>query len=88
MKICFNNADDLLTGINMVSTDLGFTIVDSDADLTVDVFKVDNRIVKACLDGNNATITYGDGKARFFRGLATLLGWVKDGITKKQITQF
>lgn len=87
MKICFNNADDLLTGINIVSTDLGFTIVDSDADLTVDVFKVDNRIVKVCLDGNNATITYGDGKARFFRGLATLLGWVKDGITKKQITQ-
>ena len=39
------------------------------------------------LDGARATITYGDGKARFFRGLATLLGWIGDGITQKSNTE-
>ncbi len=87
MKIRFENAADLQEGIALVAPDLGFEAVTEHAELTVTVCEAAERIVTVTLDGARATITYGDGKARFFRGLATLLGWIGDGITQKSNTE-
>ncbi|MBO5269170.1 MAG: family 20 glycosylhydrolase, partial [Clostridia bacterium] len=87
MKIRFENAAALMDGIILVAPDLGFEITESCADLTVTVAEVTERIVTVTLDGNRATVTYGDGSARFFRGLARLLGWIRDGITAKTETE-
>ena len=83
MRIKFENAAALAEGISYVASDLGFEVVDDNADLTVTVEEVRERTVRVTLDNDSATITYGDGFARFFRGLAKLVGWIKDGIAKK-----
>lgn len=87
MKIRFEHASTLLEGILLVAPDLGFEIAEENADLTVSVTEVSERIVAVTLDGDRAAITYGDGKARFFRGLAKLLGWIRDGIACKTETE-
>ena len=84
MKIKFLNADNLIDGIKNVSSTLNFVITNDNADLTITVNEVNDRVVSITLDNNVATITYGDGKARFFRGLATLIGWINDNITKNR----
>lgn len=83
MKFCFVNATDLLDGIALVADELGITRCDGNADITVEVCKLDERMLSVSLDGKKANISYGDGRARFFRGLATLVGWLKAGDTKK-----
>ena len=87
MKIRFENAASLLEGILHVAPDLGFELVEKEPELTVTVTEVAERTVTVTLNGNRATITYGDGKARFFRGLAKLIGWIGDGITEKTATE-
>ena len=87
MKIRFVNAAALQEGIALVAPDLGFEVVTEQAELTVTVCEVAERIVTVELNGDNATVTFGDGKARFFRGLATLLGWIGDGITQMSHTE-
>ena len=87
MRIRFENANSLLKGISYVASDLGFEIVDVNADLTVTANEVAERTLSVTLDGSYATITYGEGKARFFRGLAKLIGWIKDGVTEKTETE-
>ncbi len=84
MKVKFLNAENLLKGIGYVADDLGITITDGDADLVVTVNEAEKATVKVKLSGKEATITYGDGKARFFRGLAMLINWVKKGETEKE----
>ena len=86
MKIRFINADELLSGITLLETDLDFTTVLSGEELCITVKKVEYKTLTITLNGNVATITYGDGQARFFRGLATVLGWIKDGLTNKSAT--
>ena len=88
MKFYFNNVESLADGISLVAGDLGITLSDAaDADVTVNVVESGERISAVALDGKVATITYGDGKARFFRGLATLVDWVKSGETKKDCVE-
>ncbi len=87
MKIKFNNYDELKKGIVEFSNDLDFEICDENYDLNVDIIKASENIVSVNIDGNCATITYGGGIARFFRGLAYLVDWYKEGITKKEITE-
>ena len=87
MRILFENAAALMGGISLVAPDLGFEVVTEAADLTVTVTEVPAREVTVTLDGSRATIAYGEGKARFFRGLATLMGWLKAGITQKSATE-
>lgn len=87
MKICFENAAALMEGIGLVAPDLGFEVANEAADLTVTVTEVTAREVTVTLNGDKATVAYGDGKARFFRGLATLVGWVKSGVTQKSLTE-
>jgi len=88
MKICFRNADDLLRGIGFLSTDLDFAIADEgNADVIVTAEAVTNRALTVSLDGNQASIIYGEGKARFFRGLAMLIRWIRDGQCHKSVSE-
>ena len=87
MRIRFENASALMDGILAVAPDLGFTVTEGSADLTVTVSEVGERTVSVTLDGDRATITYGDGRARFLRGLARLLGWLADGKTQGAVTE-
>ena len=88
MKLCFQNAERLLEAIGMVEEDLSLTVTDQiNADVIVTVSELDERRVSIALDGNKATIAYGDGKARFLRGLATLVDWIRSGVTKKESTE-
>lgn len=88
MKYCFENAKQLLSGIALVAGELNIELAETtQADLTVKVTEVPGRIVKVCLAGNKAEITYGDGKARFFRGLAILADWVAQGKKSGEVTE-
>ena len=87
MKYHFQNADTLIEGIALLSEDLGIEVVCESADITVAVTEVKDCILTVTLDGVHASITYGDGKARFFRGLAMLTAWIRDGEEHKSITE-
>lgn len=88
MNICFKNCDDLLSGIELVTADLGFNISsEEDAHVTVTVNETEKTGFTLTLDNGTATITYGDGKARFFRALALLVNWIKVGIRKKTLSE-
>ena len=76
MKLCFKNAVALEAGIALIAQDLGIKIVTADADVTVSVKEVADTTITVTLDGENAEIVYGGGKARFYRALATLCGWL------------
>lgn len=82
MNICFRNAEALMEGISLVSKDLGITVC-IDAPVTLTVTESEEDILSVSLCESNARITYGGGKARFFRGLSMLVYWLKDGITEK-----
>lgn len=86
MKIQFLNAEALLKGIGWVAEELEFEIAE-EADIRVEVKEIEESIVVVELDGCNASITYGGGKARFFRGLAILTQWLRNGETEKQIQE-
>ncbi len=87
MKLCFENAAALEAGIALVADELDIKVVSADADVTVLVKEVAEATVNVTLDGACAEIVYGGGKARFFRGLATLLNWVKKGISAKTVVE-
>lgn len=84
MKFAFLNAGALLDGISLVAPDLGIEIVEgTDAELTVKVEQAEAYTLDVVRDGATATITYGGGRACFFRALAMLCAWVRDGIEQK-----
>ena len=88
MKLYFKNAGKLLDGIELLSADLGIEAVnEADAEIKVNVTECEERILKVALDKNVATIIYGDGKARFYRGLSKLVGWLKCGKTEMEVTE-
>ena len=90
MKLYFKNAENIADGIALLSNDLGIeTCGEQNADVTVDVsYAEDNeKILKVSLKDNKANIFYGNGKARFFRGLAILVKWIKDGESDKKLTE-
>ena len=85
MKLYFQNAEKLHEAITLVATDLSLTLSDAtDADVTVTVRELDERCVCVALDGRQATISYGGGRVRFLRGLATLVDWIMRGVTKME----
>jgi len=83
MNLTFRNADSLSDGIRLLADDLGIIWTDGNADVTVTACESDTDALCVSLQGDCANITYGGGKARFFRGLATLVGWINEGITEK-----
>lgn len=83
MKLSFKNADQLMEGICLLANDLQITVTDTDADIAVTVYETTSDGLSVSLSKGQSIIVYGGGKARFFRGLATLVGWLHDGITEK-----
>ncbi|MBQ8174872.1 MAG: beta-N-acetylhexosaminidase [Clostridia bacterium] len=51
------------------------------------VCEVDEHVLILKRQGREATITYGGGRARFFRGLARLADWAKKGVLDSCITE-
>ncbi len=87
MKIFFEGAEALHEGIALLADDLGIELADKGAALNVRVREVANDTLSVTLNGSEAEITYGGGKARFFRGLATLCAWVKKGESAKTVSE-
>lgn len=88
MKLSFQNAEHLQKGIELLASDLKIELTTHNADVAVTVCTTDSDTLCVSLQNNRATITYGGGKPRFFRGLATLTGWLNDGIAEKSETLF
>ena len=87
LKIAFVNAGSLADGISLVADELDVIVVERDQDLTVTVCEIDEAVSEVFLDGAVATVRYGGGKARFFRALARLIGWLGDGKTQGEIRE-
>ena len=78
VKIQFRVDQELEKGLAFVLPELGVE-ASAEADLVITGVKADKDILKMTRKGNTITITYGGGKTRFFRGLATVVGWLKTG---------
>ncbi|MBE6589437.1 MAG: beta-N-acetylhexosaminidase [Ruminococcaceae bacterium] len=88
MKVHFKNAEEVQSGIALLAPDLGISLVPpSDAELTVTVRGTEENGLTVSLCKNEATIAYGGGKARFFRALAILVQWKRDGVSEKKLTE-
>ena len=88
MRICFQNAQSLWGGIQLLQEELGITpAAPGEAELTVCVTECEKSALTVSLSGKNATITYGGGKARFFRALATLMRWIAHGESQKTLRE-
>ena len=87
MTIQFFHADEVHAGILAVSEELGFALCQEQADLEVMVETSEENISSVSLSSGKARILYGGGKSRFFRALAHLLQWLKDGVTECAVTE-
>ena len=91
MKIFFTPTKEYVSlseGISLLADDLGIELSDnSAANVTLTVSEAPEAKLHVVLDGKNACITYGGGKARFFRALAILIKWLKDGKTAQTLTE-
>jgi len=72
VKIRFVGADALMDGILLVRDQLGFEIAEEEAELICEVRDSKEMISAYSLGKGRAVITYGGGRARFFRALAGL----------------
>ena len=80
IKYSFVNAGNLMPGIELLAEEIGVEVVKRSPDVAVTVRESSDDILSVRLSGAEAEITYGGGKARFFRGLAILAKWVRDGV--------
>ncbi len=88
MKLYFDNAGELSLGILRIADELGIEIVEKkDAQIAVTVIETSERMLSVSLNSNVATITYGDGYARFFRALAILADAIRSGKNTLKITE-
>ena len=79
MKIKLIGGESLRDGLSLLLPELSAELCDTDADLTVTVTEVEEDVLTLSLQGNGATLLYGGGKARAFRGFARLIGYKKAG---------
>ncbi len=82
MKIKFSNAQNLIDGIRLFQEELAFEASEN-GDYTVSVKETDKATVSVSVKGKEASITYGGGKARFYRGLAYAIKYLKKGESKE-----
>ena len=87
MKLKFEGAGAPEKGIALVAEELGIEVVDTAADCTVTVRESAEHVLRVTLDGKRAEILYGGGRARFFRGLATLSAWLRSGESAKTVQE-
>jgi hypothetical protein len=81
MKIKLIGGDNLTEGLNILLPELDAALCTRCADLTVTVTECEEDILRVTLNGKEATLTYGGGKARAYRGFAKLIAWKKAGKT-------
>lgn len=82
IKFNLTNCNNLISGINEFSDELGFIITDSDDSIIIEVNTTDEDISAVDYKNNRAVITYGCGKSRFLRAFSILVQWIKDGVTE------
>ncbi len=82
MKIKAIGGEALREGLMLLLPELSATLCEENADLTVTVKETAEDILSLSLSENEATLTYGGGKARAFRGFARLIGWKRAGKTE------
>jgi hypothetical protein len=87
MKIKLIGGDMLLEGLSLLLPELGASLCDKDADLTVTVTEKEEDILSLSIAEKEATLAYGGGKARAFRGFAKLIGYKKAGKTVENLTE-
>ena len=88
MKLAFLQAEELLGGIAAVAPELGFVYTaPQEADVCVTVTVAEEAICSVSLTGKTATVTYGGGRARFFRALAKLVDFLKEGKREANVTE-
>ena len=88
MRFYFENCEDLFVGISLVAKDLDITVSEkSEAEASVSVIASEEQILSVELKDGEAVITYGGGRARFFRGLAILADWVRKGKREGSVTE-
>ena len=77
----FENAEDLIDGIECVKEDLYFDIVRNaeDADVIVSITENDANALEVKRCDRQATIIFGQGKVKFFRGLMLLSEGIHEG---------
>ena len=89
IRLYFENANNLIEGIELVKEDLHFEIAESakDADFIVSVVENDTNALEVRLNGRMATVTYGNGKVKLFRGLMLLCEAINDNKSDFSITE-
>ncbi len=88
MRFCFETCEELKAGIGLLGEDLGIEIAEKGTeDVTVIAHPTEGQILSVEWNGREAHVTYGGGRARFFRGLAILVDWVKKGETNKSVEE-
>ena len=76
MRWFFECDEALMRGIRIVGEDLEIDAVEARrAELRVSARVMEGQLLFVELNGKEATIAYGGGAARFFRGLAILADW-------------
>ena len=80
MKLYFKSAEELKEGLLGLQEELGFSFADeADADYVISVNETEKACSEVSLNAKEATITYGGGKARFYRAFAFLMDAIKQG---------
>lgn len=88
MRVKFYNVDELIEGIYLLAPELHIEICNDGEDYAITANKTDENILLVELYNNAATITYGGGKARFFRGIAYLIDAIKRGENEYTLSEF
>ncbi len=88
MKLYFDAPDSLSDAIAILTEDLGITLASrEEAEGTVTVSETTEDILTVTRSGNEAVITFGGGRARFCRGLATVARLFREGISSFERTE-
>jgi len=79
-QLYFENVNGLKEGIEIVKDDLHFEIAKTakDADFIISIVENNENALEVRLNGKMATIVFGDGKVKFFRGLMILCEAIND----------
>ena len=88
MKIKLIGGEALVEGLNILLPELDAALCTRCADLTVTVTETEEDVLRVSLNGKEATLAYGGGKARAFRGFAKLIAWKKAGKTEASAEGF
>ena len=87
MDIKIIGAEALSDGIALVASELGLRVAQTDSAVILKVIETERDGLKVTIFGKNAEISYGGGKARFFRALAILASWLRSGVSEKTVME-